>query len=277
MDESDNMKQLIINADDFGLTQGVNRAVIECYQRGVVTSATLMVNGEAAVEAALLAADNPGMGVGLHLNLTSGEPMMPRESVSSLLGSDGRFPGMKQALWRLTAGRCKALELEDEIRAQADRLIKLGIRPTHIDSHHHIHAHPRLRSIIRKVCPRLGIMKMRGYRMSGGGVKAIMIAWAARIPASGEPLTTPDRFAGIEAMGGRETAAALRRALSGEGDTLEFMCHPGYADTALEQISSYSKPRETELHNLLSTDLTEAIEESGARKISFAALDGVST
>jgi len=266
------MKRLIINADDFGLTSGVNRAIVECYQRGVVTSATLMVNGGAAVEAALLAADNPGLGVGLHLNLTSGASMMPRESVPSLVDDDGAFPGLKAALWRLTSGKAKTHELEDEITEQIDRLIKLGIRPTHIDSHHHLHAHPRLRSLVRKICPRHGITRMRGFHMPAKSPKAMAVALAARMPSSGTRMSMPDRFSGIEVMGNRDMAAALKRGLVASGDALEFMCHPGYADEALAKATSYNAPRQAELLRLLSVAFMAAIDEAGATKISFATL-----
>lgn len=266
------MKRLIINADDFGLTAGVNKAIVECYQGGVVTSATLMVNGTAAIEAALIAADNPGLGIGLHLNLTAGPPALPPESVPSLVGRDGGFPGMRQALWRISTGQARAHELEDEIAAQIDRLLKLGIRPTHIDSHHHIHAHPRLRSLIRKVCPRMGITKMRGFNMSARSPKSLAVSLASRLPSSGKTMSSPDRFSGIDVMGGRDMASALRRELAGSGDALEFMCHPGYADEALTGATSYNKPRQAELLKLLSVEFTAAIQDSGAQKISFRAL-----
>ncbi len=266
------MNRLIVNADDFGLTPGVNKAIVECYQRGVVTSATLMVNGRAAVEAALLAADNPGLGIGLHLNLTSGTPLMPPGNVSSLLDRDGAFPGMRQALWRLTTGRAKTDELEAEIRAQIDRLVGLGIRPTHIDSHHHLHAHPRLRTLIRKICPRHGITKTRGFHMSARSPKAMAVKMAAKLPAAGEALKTPDRFSGIEVMGDRDMAAAVRRELAKPGDTLEFMCHPGYADEQLSGATSYNQPRQAELMRLLSAEFAAVIDAAGVQMASFAAL-----
>ncbi len=266
------MKRLIVNADDFGMTSGVNRAVVECYQRGTVTSTTLLVNGEAAVEAALLAADNQGLGVGLHLNLTAGAPTSSSGSVSSLTGPDGLFPGMGQALWRLTSGGARTHEIEEEIRAQVERMVQLGLRPTHIDSHHHLHAHPRLRSIIKRVCPRMGITSMRGFRMPFRNPKAVAVALAARMPSSGPSLKTPDRFSGIEVMGNKEMTAALSHDLMASGDALEFMCHPGYTDDRLASVTSYNSAREAELKQLLADDFLAAIERSGVQKISFAAL-----
>ena len=266
------MKRLIVNADDFGLTSGINRAVIECYLGGSVTSTTLMVNGQAAVEAALEAADNPGLGVGLHLNLTAGPPTAAAGKVRSLLGPDGNFPGMRQALWRLTTGRAKAHELENEIIAQVERLRSLGVRPTHIDSHHHLHAHPRLRSLIKRTCPRLGITRMRGYHLPVKSAKALAVATAARLPAPGNAMQTPAAFAGIEVMGSTNMTAELERRLAGDGDALEFMCHPGYADEALARLSSYNQPRQTELETLLSEAFAAAIVRSGAQPVSFGAL-----
>jgi len=266
------MKRLIVNADDFGMTRGVNRAIIECFQSGSVTSTTLMVNGESAVEAALAAADNPGLGVGLHLNLTSGPPTLPPDRVPSLVGMDGSFPGVRQAVWRLTSGRARSHELEEEIAAQIGRLQQLGIRPTHIDSHHHLHAHPRLRSAIRKTCPRLGVTRMRGFHMKAGGAKSMAIAMAARLPSSGRPMKAPDRFTGIDTMGGQDPSAPIQRELARRGDVLEFMCHPGYADQDLERATSYNKPREAELRSLLSEGFAAAIQEAGAQRVSFAAL-----
>lgn len=219
-----------------------------------------------------MAADNPGLGVGLHLNLTAGTPALPPGGVPSLVGPDGGFPGMRQALWRISMGQARAHELEDEITAQIDRLLRLGIRPTHIDSHHHIHAHPRLRSLIRKVCPRLGITKIRGFSMSARSPKALAVSLASRLPSTGKPMSAPDRFSGIDAMGGRDMAAALRRELAASGDALEFMCHPGYADEALSRATSYSSPRQLELQSLLSAEFIAAILESGAQKISYRAL-----
>src|SRR5512141_57922 len=83
------MKRLIVNADDFGLTTGVNRAIIECHQRGIVTSATLMANSAAFEDAVALAKQNPRLSVGCHVTLMDGEPLLPASKVSSLL-RDGR-------------------------------------------------------------------------------------------------------------------------------------------------------------------------------------------
>lgn len=263
------MKKLIVNADDFGLTAGVNRAVIDCHRAGVVTSATLMVGARAAADAAALFKDNPDLGVGLHVNLTSGEPLLPPQKVSSLVSGDGRFPGVSAAMIRLTAGLARGAEIEAEIEAQIERCRELGIEPTHVDSHHHVHAHPRVRAILSWVCRRAGIKKARGYRMKVSSPKSLAVRLAAAVPVGGEPLQTPGRFSGIEEMGSRDMAAALRRELASTRGSLEFMCHPGYADKDLILASSYTDGRQVELETLLSGEFLEAARDAGAEMISF--------
>ncbi|MFA6002404.1 MAG: ChbG/HpnK family deacetylase [Thermoleophilia bacterium] len=262
------MKNLIVNADDFGLTEGVNRGIIECHKRGAVTSTTLLVNGDAAQSAAAAAAGYPLLGVGLHLNLTSGRPVLAAGKVSSLVDDEGLFPGMPTMVRRLISGRARRDELAAEIRAQIDKCIELGINPTHIDSHHHLHALPRLRSVVCEVCRKAGINRMRGYHMSARSLKAFAVALVARMPA-GKSLRTPDRFSGIEIMGRRDMAEKLKHELAATGDTLEFMCHPGYADESLSRISTYNSLREVELKALMSEDFIRAIEAAGVRPVSF--------
>ncbi|RJQ45728.1 MAG: ChbG/HpnK family deacetylase, partial [Gaiellales bacterium] len=141
-------EKLIINADDFGLSSGVNRGIIECHEAETVTSTTLMAQGAAAEEAAVLAVEHPRLGVGVHLNLTSGRPVLPADRVPSLVDRAGLFPGRSRALLWLTTGRTRTAHLEAEIAAQIERCRSLGVEPTHVDSHHHLHAHPRLRAIL---------------------------------------------------------------------------------------------------------------------------------
>lgn len=272
MTEFRDKKRLIVNADDFGLTGGVNRAIVECHQRGVVTSTTLMVNGQAAADAATLATANRQLGVGLHLNLTAGPPTLPPEKVSSLVGPDGNLPGLKKMLVRLTLGQARTSELEAEVLAQIERCRELGIEPTHADSHHHLHAHPRLRGVLTWACRRAGIKKARGYRMAARSPKAVGIRLAALIPVGGEALQTPDRFSGIESMGGKDMAAALAAQLASTRGVLEFMCHPGHADAELSSASSYNDLRQVELKALVSGEFLAAIQVAGAETISFREL-----
>lgn len=271
-DRSGNMRRLIINADDFGLTGSVNRGIVACHQAGVVTSTTLMVNTAAAAEAAALAGENPSLGVGLHLNLASGEPALPPEAVPSLVDGNGRFPGLAGAVLRLTAGRVNIQELEAEIGAQIEKCTRLGVAPTHIDSHRHLHIHPRLMAAIGRVCPGKGITRIRGYRMKPRSPRALAVAAAARLAGLPPGMKAPDRFFGVEVMGKKDMALALAKALAADGDVLEFMCHPGYADAELAGVSGYNRLREVELQALLSGGMRAVIRAAGVEMVSYGDL-----
>ena len=265
------MKRLIVNADDFGLTSGISRAIIECHDAGAVSSTTLLVNGLAAGEAAALAAGRPSLGVGLHFNLTFGKPVAPAGEVPSLVGADGLFPGVAAALLRLSTGRARARELEIELAAQIGRCLELGFLPTHVDSHHHLHAHPRLRRLIGLIAPRMGIHRIRGYHMRIRGLKGLAIAAGAAFPAGGS-LLSPDRFSGIAVMGTRNMAGWLAAELGARGDVLEFMCHPGHADEQLAAVSSYNSLRQVEFEGLLDEGFARVIRSDGVRLMSYREL-----
>lgn len=133
---------LIINADDFGLTEGVNRAIVDCHLAGSVTSTTLMVNMPAAAHAMELAAANPSLGVGWHANLTLGRCVSMPQKISSLVGPDGTFHPRGTMEQRLILGRIRREEVALELEAQYRRFCGFGRQPTHIDSHQHVHVFP---------------------------------------------------------------------------------------------------------------------------------------
>ncbi|HEV2667612.1 MAG TPA: ChbG/HpnK family deacetylase, partial [Blastocatellia bacterium] len=138
-------RRLIVNADDFGLTNGVNCAIIEGHTRGLVSSATLMANMPAFDAAVRLAKDHPSLGVGLHFNITQGRPVAGASRVGSLIDDRGEFWGTSTAfLRRMLAGRLKIEEVVIELRAQIEKALNAGLRLTHVDSHKHTHALPQV-------------------------------------------------------------------------------------------------------------------------------------
>jgi chitin disaccharide deacetylase len=156
------VKRLIVNADDFGLTPGVNRAIIEAHTRGIVTSATLMANMPAFAEAVQLAKSHPTLGVGLHFNITQGAPVAPTTQVRSLLGGNGEFLGTSTKLARRALlGQLREEEIGIELRAQLERLRSAGLAVTHVDSHKHAHALPGVLRAIQQIIPAFGICALR--------------------------------------------------------------------------------------------------------------------
>lgn len=287
------IEKLIINADDFGLASGVNRGIIECHAAGVLTSTTLMVRGAAAEEAAGLAADHPELGVGLHLNITAGAPVLPVGQVTSLVNRDGFFYDKWRTVLRLSAGGIRLKELEAEVRAQIRRCRELGVEPTHADSHHHIHAHPLMRRIVQSACRDEGISAVRSYHLidnrifDGPSGRLFWAPWplprslgprlntgqllleAMESLAPRQKLASPDRLFGVATMGYEEFADRVGPLLNQGSGTLEIMCHPGYVDPTLEAVSSYTHGREAELRSLLSREMKLMLENSGARLISY--------
>ena len=143
------------------------------------------------------------------------------------------------------------------------------MEPTHIDSHRHLHAHPRLAAVLVKACPGRGITRIRGYRMAPRSPRALAVAVVARLGGPTAAMRSPDRFFGVEVMGKKNMAAALGRELTAAGDALEFMCHPGYADEELSMISGYNNLREAELNALLSQEMKDVIEAAGITLVSY--------
>src|ERR1043165_8189549 len=130
------MKRLIVNADDFGLTSGINRAVIEGHCHGIITSTTVMVNMPGFADAARLAREHPSLGVGLHLNITQGQPLALASQVRSLTNERGEFWQKSSAtLWRALKNELRVDEVAIELRAQIEKALAAGIRLTHIDGH----------------------------------------------------------------------------------------------------------------------------------------------
>ena len=142
---------LVVNGDDFGYSATINAAIIRCHEAGVLTSATLLVNGRAARAALRLARDYPTLGVGWHVNLTEGGPAAPPRAVQTLLDRRGLFRPLGAQLAGLLDGTTRAVELERELRAQLAIILDAGIRPTHVDGHLHAHAFPRVLPIVLRI------------------------------------------------------------------------------------------------------------------------------
>ncbi len=156
------MKLLIVNADDFGWTEGVSRGIAEAHRNGIVTSTSLVANGAAFQGAVQLARENPALGVGAHLNLSDGPPILPRWEVASLVDAHGLFwAGTGNLLLRRWMGKLRLDEVEREWAAQIERVRQVGIEITHLDGHKHVHMLPGLFSIALRLAQRYGIPAVR--------------------------------------------------------------------------------------------------------------------
>jgi predicted glycoside hydrolase/deacetylase ChbG (UPF0249 family) len=146
------LRLLIVNADDFGLNDAATEAILLTHCAGAVTSTTLMVNTPGCERAVELAADYPELGVGLHFNLTWGAPLSNPEDVPALVSTTGMFLNRSGLALRLLAGRVPAEQIHKEFTAQIERIRQLGINPSHVDSHQHIHAFGQVFSTLAEYC-----------------------------------------------------------------------------------------------------------------------------
>ncbi len=141
---------LIVNVDEFGLTEGINEGIIQAHKYGIVTDTTMLPNMWAFDDAVELAREHDDLAVGVHLNITYGGPILPPERVPSLVSEHGQFYRRAPFLRRLLLGKIELSEVAAEFRAQVDKVIKAGIVPSHLDSHESIYMHP---SIFRVLLP----------------------------------------------------------------------------------------------------------------------------
>ncbi|HEX2924235.1 MAG TPA: ChbG/HpnK family deacetylase [Chloroflexota bacterium] len=265
---------LIVNADDFGISEGVNRGIAEGHQKGILTSTTLMANMPAFDHARQVSAENPGLAVGVHLTLTGGRPVLPPQKVPHLIDINGRFLRADRFLIRVSTGGIPAGEIEAELCAQVERALGGGFPLDHLDSHHHIHVHPAMQAIAIRIALRFGIRGIRcpveisGKEMSAkpSVAKALVLGTLGnllRLRARRVGLVSPDHFRGVilgMAFSTGPLHSMLRRLPHG---ITELMCHPGYPDEGLKQQTVYAEGRERELEALLDPAGRQILQQKG--------------
>jgi predicted glycoside hydrolase/deacetylase ChbG (UPF0249 family) len=278
-----------VNADDFGLTAGVNRAIIELHQAGVLTSTTLMAKATATEEAIALAGSHGRLGVGCHVVLVDGAPVLSADQVPTLTdGETGKFySSLGQFLPRLLTKRIRAAEIEAEASAQIALLQSRGLRLTHIDTHKHTHIFPMVLGPVLRAAKAAGIRAVRNPFEPEWAVRATPRHSAMRAAEvfalrrmgpyfrrsiAGYEFTTTDgtiAVAGTGTLDGDAVRSLLRQLPSG---SWELVTHPGYDDVDLAKVRTRLRAsREVERNAL------QAIKEFPALElISFAGLTSTS-
>ena len=248
--------RLILNADDFGLTPGVNRAVEELHQAGCLTSATLMANGAAFEDAVALARRKPSLGVGCHIVLTDGTPVSPPERIPSLLGSDRTHfrPSLSDFVRAVLTGRLREDEIRIEAQAQILKLERAGIRITHVDTHKHAHLFPSVSGPVLEVLRRCNIRAIRNPFEQGWSLALGSGSWLRRSqvhllgvlqrsflahPAiQSREIVTTDGTIGISATGHLDETSLRTIYDRIPPGTWELVCHPGYNDADLDAVKT---------------------------------------
>lgn len=285
------MRRLIVNADDFGLTSGVNRAIIEGNQSGIITSATLMANAQASEAAIDLAKAQPSLKTGCHVVLIDGVPLT--ENLPSLTNGLRRFgTSLKQFAIAAVRKQITAGEIECEVEAQIHKIQARGITVTHVDSHKHTHMFPHvLRPLLRaaKACgvravrnpfepmhswPTGMVLSTPGVWLRSVGVMGFqMFAPAFRRAINKEGMVSTDGTVGIAVTGLLDQQKLLRILEALPEGTWELVCHPGYSDADLQAAGTrLTQSREIELSALTSADTKKALARLHIELISYADL-----
>ena len=265
------MLGLVVNADDFGLTRGVNRGILELHRAGIVTSASLMAVSPAADEAIAMAKANPGLGVGCHLNFVEGLPAAHPEEIPTLLGADGKTfrPSLLDFAQALLRGSIRAEEIAIETQAQIQKLQRSGIDVTHVDTHKHTHVFPLIARTVVYIAERCGVMAIRNpveprWAAAKASPSLLRRGLLSYLQSSAQSFSSISQIAEREVLTtegtlgiagtGSMTSKILRETLKAmpEDGVFEWCCHPGYHDADLDACRTRLRSsREDEIEMLM--------------------------
>lgn len=263
-----------MTADDFGIAAAVNAAVEQGFRDGILTAASLMVTGRAAADAIARAHRLPGLGVGLHIVLADGRPVLAPTEVSALVGADGRFHrSMLRTAITIALFPAARAQMRAEIEAQFAAFQATGLPLDHVNAHKHFHLHPLIARAILDIGPRYG---MRAMRVPfDRGAPWLLRWWSARLARRlhRAGILVNDEVVGLAWSGGFD-AARMGEALSRLAEGLvEIYCHPANEDSFPDCAAGYRY--RDELAALVDPSVRTALVASGARLGSFGHFAGV--
>jgi predicted glycoside hydrolase/deacetylase ChbG (UPF0249 family) len=265
---------LIVNADDYGITPGVNRAIERAHGDGIVTSTSVMANQGATAEAAGLGDRCPRLGTGIHVTLTLGSPVADPGRVRTLVDRDGRLHPRPALVARARRGLVAAADVAAECTAQLSRLRELGLEPDHWDAHQHVQEHPQLGGPIAAAMAAAGVRRTRNPRRFPGGARIGLRALAeglrARRRRRGEAIATAGHLAPAALLDAEPARWATLIPGLPDG-VIEAICHPGEPEAELELLTpGLSAARADELIALRAPQLAAALVTRGVRLATFA-------
>jgi hopanoid biosynthesis associated protein HpnK len=283
------LRRLIVNADDFGFTPGVNRAIVEAHTLGIVTSSTLMASGPAFGEATQMAKASPALSVGCHIMLIDGEPVLDPSMLSTITASRKFRDGLKTFAARALTQRMNAGEIESEARAQIQKIQSAGIAVSHIDTHKHTHIFPQILRPLLRAARGCGVRALRNpfgprFPLRSSQLLSQPNLWTRfaelrilsrfagqfRRAVDREGFATPDGTLGIEVTGTLDERLFQAISQSIPDGTWEFVCHPGYNDADLAAAKTrLRESRELELKVLTMPAAREVLAQAGVQLISY--------
>jgi len=286
-------RKIIINADDFGLCDGVNRAVVQAHTQGILTSTTIMANMPAAPQAIELARQLPTLGVGVHLNLSEGKPVSKDPCVNCLLDTDGQFAYSPLILSILSVAKRKIRNaIATELAAQIQWVINNDLKPTHLDSHKHIHNFPAIFPIVCELAKNFRIAAIRWPfepkevshkpwppNVSVGGwpppgEEGRRRAGIIRIMANINRRQNPAFFKTQAVLGiahtGRINVDFLKAAIiNSRAETTEIITHPGFIDGLDPTKTRLVQQRKMELDALCDKEIRQYFKDAAVKLIHY--------
>lgn len=279
------MKSLIINADDFGRHELINRAVEKAFNTGCLKSATIMAGGKFFDDAVLIAKKNPGLGVGIHFTLANGYPVLPPEKIPSLVTEDGVFyENYVVFLKKYLQGKVSQDEIKSELIAQLEKVQNSGINLTHFDSHQHLHHIPGIIDIVLELAEnaKISAMRISNTKIFDGQLDSIgkfvgrlglgSLAKYAGNKARKKNVVFPEHFAGIVAGESVSESFMENLILNLQEGTTEVMLHPGTDNKILQDYCEWEHDFEEELNAVTSEKILKLLADKNISVTNFKSL-----
>jgi len=283
------VRRLIVNADDFGLTYGVNRAIVEAHEHGIVTSSTLMANGAALAHAVESASSVPKLSVGCHVVLVDGSPVSNPVQVPSLLANEqpsGFRTAVSDFALHCLRGKLVASEIESEATAQIRKLQAVGVAVSHLDTHKHTHLFPQVLHPLLRAAKNCGVRAVRNpaepIRLAGVATEpGLWKRWAQvrvlnrlasqfKSAVKDADMVTPDGSLGVVITGVMDERLLKAMVSCIPDGTWELVCHPGYNDEDLSKVDTRLRAsRVKELELLKSPAIREELAKHEVQLISY--------
>jgi len=258
------MKKLIVNGDDFGLSAGTNRAIEDAHRYGILTSATLLTNMPGFDDAVIRAKRNPGLGIGIHLNLTIGKPLSPDSKVGQLVDSKGKF---KTPEWKFFVRHyftnAGIEQIKVEIEAQIKKFLDSGLKPSHVDTHHHIILIPKVYDIVIDLMDKYKIGKFRFYHAQRtyfsdkNKLRKYPKKWLVyrnQGKSKSSKYQMPDYIFDLEDVSLSKRLHQIREGIN------EIISHPAYSDKENKKMPVLGARREEEVKEITDSSVLNIIK-----------------
>jgi hopanoid biosynthesis associated protein HpnK len=286
------MRQLIVNADDFGLTEQVSRGILDAHREGIVTSTTLMANGGAFDAAVSMARREYHLAIGVHLNLTEGVPVSPASNIPTLVDRQGRLHLSPRRLAQgIMTRQVNLAEVETELWHQIWKVLRAGILPTHLDGHKHVHVLPGVSDIVIRLAQEFSIPGIRCPSEAAPKIPTLLRNGNSRIATAKQyllgravsifarrfreklvkaGLLSPAHFYGLSQTGFLDTQSIQDILGDVPEGASELMCHPGYLDADLAKTGTRLRvQREVEIRGLTAHQVRKLVADRGIQLINY--------